>query len=91
MVPTTTYRLQIQPEFTYADAAAQADYLAALGVSHAYLSPVLKPAPGSAHGYDVVDHSRLNEEAGGREAFDAMVAALHNAGCASWSTSCPTT
>ena len=80
MVPTATYRLQIQPEFTYADAAAQADYLAALGVSHAYLSPVLKPAPGSAHGYDVVDHSRLNEEAGGREAFDAMVAALHHAG-----------
>ena len=80
VVPTATYRLQIQPRFTYADAAAQADYLAALGVSHAYLSPVLQPAPGSVHGYDVVDHSRLNEEAGGREAFDAMVAALHAAG-----------
>jgi (1->4)-alpha-D-glucan 1-alpha-D-glucosylmutase len=80
VVPTATYRLQVQPQFTYADAAEQADYLANLGVSHAYLSPVLQPAPGSVHGYDVVDHSRLNEEAGGREAFDAMVAALREAG-----------
>ena len=46
MVPTSTYRLQVQPAFTFDDAAAQADYLAALGVSHAYLSPVLQPAPG---------------------------------------------
>ena len=76
-MPTATYRLQIQPAFTFDDAAEQADYLAALGVSHAYLSPLLQPAPGSTHGYDVVDHSRLNEEAGGREAFDRMVRRLH--------------
>ena len=79
-MPTATYRLQVQPAFTFEEAAAQADYLAALGVSHAYLSPVLQAAPASTHGYDVVDHSRISEEAGGREAFDAMVAGFHDAG-----------
>ncbi|MEJ5944566.1 malto-oligosyltrehalose synthase [Pseudokineococcus basanitobsidens] len=79
-VPTSTYRLQVQPEFTYDDAAALAGYLARLGVTHAYLSPVLQAAPGSMHGYDVVDHSHLSAEAGGREAFDRMVAALREHG-----------
>nr|WP_298803208.1 malto-oligosyltrehalose synthase [uncultured Pseudokineococcus sp.] len=79
-VPTSTYRLQVQPEFTYDDAAGVAGYLARLGVTHAYLSPVLQAAPGSTHGYDVVDHSRLSQEAGGREAFDRMVAALREHG-----------
>ncbi len=79
-VPTATYRLQIQPAFTFDDAAEQADYLAALGVSHAYLSPILQPAPGSVHGYDVIDHSRLNDEAGGRAAFDRLIDRLHQHG-----------
>jgi (1->4)-alpha-D-glucan 1-alpha-D-glucosylmutase len=80
VVPTATYRLQVQPAFTFADAAEQADYLAALGVSHAYLSPVLAPAPGSTHGYDVVSHEFLNEEAGGAEGFDLLTAAMRAAG-----------
>ncbi|WP_380175465.1 malto-oligosyltrehalose synthase [Kineococcus sp. DHX-1] len=80
MVPTGTYRLQIQPAFTFDDAAEQAEHLAALGVSHAYLSPVLAPATGSTHGYDVVDHSHLNPEAGGRPAFDRLTQALRAAG-----------
>jgi len=67
VVPTATYRLQIQPDFTFDQAAEQVRYLDALGVSHAYVSPVLQPAPGSTHGYDVVDHDRYNEEAGGAE------------------------
>ena len=79
-MPTSTYRLQIRPEFGFDDAAAVADYLAQLGVGHAYLSPVLQPAPGSAHGYDVVDHSRVNSEAGGEPAFRRLVSALHGAG-----------
>ena len=79
-VPTATYRLQVQAAFGFDDVAAVADHLANLGVSHAYLSPVLQAAPGSTHGYDVVDHTRLSEEAGGREAFDAMVTALHERG-----------
>ncbi len=74
--PSGTYRLQLRgtPEgrFGFAEAAALAPYLASLGVSHVYLSPVLQAAPGSAHGYDVVDHSRLADELGGPEAFGAM-------------------
>ncbi|WP_207929294.1 malto-oligosyltrehalose synthase [Actinomadura sp. 6K520] len=76
--PSGTYRLQLRgtPEehFGFAEAAALAPYLATLGVSHVYLSPVLGAAPGSTHGYDVVDHSRLADELGGAEAFGAMAA-----------------
>lgn len=61
-VPTSTYRLQLHKDFTFDDAAAIADYLHALGVSHLYSSPYLQAAPGSMHGYDVVDHRRVNEE-----------------------------
>lgn len=81
-VPVTTYRLQIHAGFGFDDAAAIVPYLADLGVSHLYLSPILEPEPGSTHGYDVVDHDRLNSEAGGRAAFDRLVAACraHNLG-----------
>ena len=79
-VPASTYRLQIRAEFGFSDAADVVDYLAALGVGHAYLSPVLQPAPGSAHGYDVVDHSRLSDEAGGESAFRTLIERLHEAG-----------
>jgi len=79
-VPSATYRLQIRPGFGFAQAAEQADYLAALGVSHAYLSPILQAVPGSTHGYDVTDPTRLSDAAGGREAFDQMTAALRAAG-----------
>ena len=58
--PQSTYRLPLQPGFGFADAAGAASYLAALGVTHAYLSPILQAAPRSTHGYDVVDHSRLS-------------------------------
>ncbi|WP_353611960.1 alpha-amylase family glycosyl hydrolase, partial [Nostocoides sp. Soil756] len=75
VVPTSTYRLQIHGGFGFDDAAARVPYLASLGVSHVYLSPVLEAAPGSLHGYDVLDHTRINEEAGGRAAFERLVAA----------------
>ncbi|GAA1892943.1 malto-oligosyltrehalose synthase [Lapillicoccus jejuensis] len=78
--PVSTYRFQVRPEFGFADVAARADHLAALGVTHAYLSPVLTPVEGSQHGYDVLDHTRLNPEAGGREAFDAMAQTLRDKG-----------
>jgi (1->4)-alpha-D-glucan 1-alpha-D-glucosylmutase len=61
----TTYRVQLHAGFGFADAAAIADYLAGLGVSHLYSSPVLQAAPSSTHGYDVVDPRRVNEELGG--------------------------
>lgn len=79
-VPTATYRVQVRPEFGFDAVAGVADHLASLGASHVYLSPVLQPTPGSQHGYDVVDHSRLNTAAGGAKAFDRMSAALDAAG-----------
>jgi (1->4)-alpha-D-glucan 1-alpha-D-glucosylmutase len=74
--PVSTYRLQFQPEFGFDDAAAVLPYLRELGITHVYSSPFLQAAPGSTHGYDVVDHSKVNEELGGEEAFDRFVAAL---------------
>lgn len=62
-----TYRLQLHAGFTFADAEARVPYLADLGVSHLYLSPVLQAVPGSLHGYDVLDHTRINEELGGEQ------------------------
>jgi (1->4)-alpha-D-glucan 1-alpha-D-glucosylmutase len=71
-----TYRVQLHAGFTFDDAAAVVPYLAELGISHLYCSPYLQAAPGSTHGYDVIDHSRLNEELGGEEAFARLRAAL---------------
>ncbi|MCU1605545.1 MAG: treY [Modestobacter sp.] len=79
-VPTGTYRLQVTADFPLDDAAAVADYLADLGVSHAYSSPLLRSAAGSTHGYDTVDHAHIDESRGGRVGFDRFVAALHGAG-----------
>ena len=45
-----------------------------------YLSPILQAAPGSAHGYDVVDHSRISAELGGEDAFRAMAARFREHG-----------
>lgn len=72
MVPTATYRLQLQPAFPFEAAAAAVPYLASLGVSHLHLSPVLEAVPGSGHGYDVVDHARVREELGGEEGLRAL-------------------
>lgn len=80
VVPRATYRLQLRPGFGFDQAAALASYLEALGVSHAYLSPILQAAPGSTHGYDVVDHGRVNEELGGPAAHARMCAAFGASG-----------
>jgi (1->4)-alpha-D-glucan 1-alpha-D-glucosylmutase len=69
-VPVSTYRLQLHKGFTFDDASAIADYLWELGISHVYSSPYLQAAPGSMHGYDVVDHQRVNEELGGAPAHE---------------------
>ncbi len=76
-LPRATYRLQFNREFTFEQAARMVPYLARLGISHVYASPILKARPGSMHGYDVTDHTRLNPEVGTRETFDAFVDALH--------------
>jgi (1->4)-alpha-D-glucan 1-alpha-D-glucosylmutase len=75
-VPLATYRVQLHAGFGFDDVAAIAPYLAALGISHVYCSPYLQAAPGSMHGYDVVDHRQLNEELGGDAGYERMCAAL---------------
>jgi (1->4)-alpha-D-glucan 1-alpha-D-glucosylmutase len=79
-IPRATYRLQFNHQFTFNDAARIVPYLARLGISHVYASPILKARPGSMHGYDVVDHSQLNPELGTREDFDRFVQQLHEHG-----------
>ena len=75
-VPRATYRLQLTPDFGFDAATATLGYLDSLGVSHAYCSPYLQAAPGSTHGYDIVDHGRVNGELGGEASHAEFVAAL---------------
>ncbi len=78
--PTGTYRLQLRKQFGFADAQAVVPYLADLGVSHLYLSPVLQAAPGSAHGYDVVDHATVSTELGGEHGLRSLAATARDHG-----------
>jgi (1->4)-alpha-D-glucan 1-alpha-D-glucosylmutase len=78
--PTGTYRVQVRPEFPLKAGAELADYLADLGVSHFYSAPLLAATPGSQHGYDVVDHTRVNPEIGGEDGRRELRAALDAAG-----------
>jgi (1->4)-alpha-D-glucan 1-alpha-D-glucosylmutase len=69
---TATYRLQLHAGFTFHDAETVAPYVADLGVTHLYLSPVLQAAPGSMHGYDVLDHTTISPDLGGAEGFERL-------------------
>ncbi|MFI6230490.1 malto-oligosyltrehalose synthase [Micromonospora echinospora] len=75
-----TYRVQVRPGFDLDTTADLVDYLADLGVTHLYSAPLLTATPGSAHGYDVVDHRAVNPELGGEAARRRLVAALRAAG-----------
>ena len=70
----------LRAEFTFEDAAAVAPRIAALGATHLYLSPILQAGPGSTHGYDVVDHTRISADLGGEEGFARLAAAARDAG-----------
>src|SRR5687767_11127330 len=76
MIPRATYRLQLNKAFTFAHATALVPYLSDLGVSHAYLSPILEARPGSTHGYDTVDHRQINPELGSLDDFRALAHAM---------------
>src|ERR1039458_5252586 len=78
--PRSTYRLQLHKGFTFYDAAAIAPSLRGLGVSHVYCSPYLQAAPGSLHGYDIVDHQRVNAELGGEKGHDHFCTRLGELG-----------
>ncbi|NJK88900.1 MAG: malto-oligosyltrehalose synthase [Myxococcales bacterium] len=80
MTPLATYRLQLHAGFGFSEATRWVDYLADLGVSHVYLSPILQAAPDSTHGYDVVDHTRISDALGGERAYREFSAACARAG-----------
>lgn len=79
-IPRATYRLQLNRDFNLWQAAELIPYLDELGISHCYLSPLLKARPGSRHGYDITDHSSLNPEIASAEDFEQFVAALRRRG-----------
>ena len=79
-VPLSTYRVQMRAEFGFDDAAKVTDYLRDLGVTHLYSSPYLQAGKGSTHGYDVLDHSKPNDELGGVAGHDRLCHALGEAG-----------
>src|SRR5437764_721499 len=79
-IPTATYRLQFNREFTFRDAAKLVPYLAQLGISHCYASPYLRARPGSMHGYDIIDHNSLNPEIGTPQEYEEFVSELHRHG-----------
>jgi (1->4)-alpha-D-glucan 1-alpha-D-glucosylmutase len=76
----STYRVQLSRAFPFAAARAVVPYLADLGVSHLYTSPILRARSGSTHGYDVVDPTQVAPELGGEEGLVELVAALRAAG-----------
>ena len=67
-----TYRLQLRPDFGFAEVEALLPYFRRLGVSHLYLSPITAARPGSTHGYDVIDHNAIRPDFGGAEAFGQL-------------------
>ena len=75
-IPTSTYRLQFNPSFTFQDARAIVPYICELGISDCYSSSYLKASPGSTHGYDVVDPTQLNPELGAEKDYRAFIDAI---------------
>ena len=75
-LPTATYRIQFSPSFGFQDAKPVIAYLADLGISDLYASPIFKAVKGSSHGYDVVDPNSLNPELGDLADLEALAAEL---------------
>jgi (1->4)-alpha-D-glucan 1-alpha-D-glucosylmutase len=78
--PLSTYRLQITADCTLQQAAGLVDYLRELGADWVYLSPILQASAGSMHGYDVIDHSRVDADRGGEAGLVALSAAARDHG-----------
>src|SRR6478672_1676709 len=75
-IPLSTYRLQFRREFTFREARDIVAYLHDLGISDCYASSYLKAVPGSPHGYDVADPTRLNPEIGTDQEYWTWIDAL---------------
>lgn len=79
-IPTATYRLEFNPNFGFAGARAILPYLADLGITDPYASPIFLTRRGSTHGYDIVDPNRLNPELGTEADFTALTDELRRCG-----------
>ena len=79
-IPTSTYRLQFNRQFTFQQARAIVPYLHELGIGDCYASPYFQARAESLHGYDITDHNKLNAAIGTREDYDAFVAELQARG-----------
>src|SRR5207237_10930343 len=79
-IPTATYRLQFNKNFTFRQAREIVPYLDQLGISHAYASPYFQAGAESLHGYDITDHNQLNAAIGSRKDYDAWIAKLRSHG-----------
>ncbi|MEP0855874.1 malto-oligosyltrehalose synthase [Trichocoleus sp. DQ-U1] len=77
-IPAATYRIQFNADFPFDSAKKIIAYLAELGISDLYASPIFKAREGSTHGYDVVDPTQLNPELGTPENFEALVNEIKN-------------
>ena len=75
-IPGATYRLQLGTALTFGGARDLVPYLAELGITDCYLSPILQPCAPGSHGYDVADHGRLNEALGGEAGYEALAETL---------------
>lgn len=73
-IPVATYRLQINDDFTLDDARRIVPYLAHLGISDLYLSPIFEARSGSTHGYDVTDPTQVRASVGGIDALRRLSA-----------------
>jgi (1->4)-alpha-D-glucan 1-alpha-D-glucosylmutase len=71
----STYRLQLHG-IGFRGARDLVGYLSDLGIDTLYVSPVLAAAPGSTHGYDVIDPGRLDPALGTPEEFEALLGEL---------------
>lgn len=72
IIPSSTYRIQFNPRFTFSHLTEIVDYLDELGISAIYASPILQPSKGSEHGYDGIDPTRLNPELGTPEELEKL-------------------
>lgn len=79
-IPQATYRVQLHKDFDFQHAKAIIPYLAELGISHFYASPIFKARKGSMHGYDIVDPRQINPELGGLSGFEELTALLKSHG-----------
>ncbi|WP_295711746.1 malto-oligosyltrehalose synthase [Mucilaginibacter sp.] len=78
--PVATYRIQFNKNFTFNHLKAIIPYLQQLGISTLYASPIFEAAPGSTHGYDVVNPLVINPEIGSLQELELISKTLkkHN-------------